>query len=134
MRTVVVGFLVMSIAIGAVATPCLEWAFIAMLTQDNTVLLRWSVSPLDGVVGFNIRRSTEPDGQFVLVNEDLLPPESPGQYEDTGVQPATQYWYHLYALMDTGAEEQLTPEPVAVTTGGSPVRELGWGGIKALFQ
>ncbi len=74
------------------------------------------MSSVEGILGFNIQRSTESDTGFAVINPELLPPESPGQYEDTTVEGGTQYWYHLFALMETGEEQQLTSEPITVTT------------------
>ncbi len=111
-----------------------EFAFFASVTGENTVTLRWVVSSVEGILGFNIERSTEPDTGVAVINAELLRPESPGQHEDTTVEGGTEYWYHLFALMETGEEQQLNSEPITVTTWGNPVREVSWGCVEAQYR
>jgi len=96
-----------------------EVAFFASLTEPLCVTLRWTAESLAGVDGFNVYRSTVPEGPFARINAEPVPPTSPASYEDRSVWPGTQFWYELWAVYPDGTEERVTQEPVMVATGGS---------------
>lgn len=101
-----------------IAAP-VEGAYFGTLTTDGTPLLRWTVSSLYDIVGFNVYRSTSPDGPYECVNAHLLPAESPGSYEDTSVWPGTAFWYEVRAVLVDGTEDAVTGQPVMLETSGS---------------
>lgn len=63
-------------------------------------------------------RATSPGGPFSQVNEEEIPPSSPGLFEDTTVWPETTFWYELRALLPEGDEDVVGPDLASVTTGG----------------
>ena len=107
---------------GCSVTP-VEGAFVAMETEPLTVTLRWTVESLGDISGFNIYRAWAEDGPFEKLNEDALPPFSPGVYEDTTVWPGSPFWYELRGVLGDGSED-IVGEPVMLRTGGSLVTRL----------
>ncbi|MCK4409598.1 MAG: hypothetical protein KAW67_05905, partial [Candidatus Eisenbacteria sp.] len=83
---------------GCSVTP-VEGAFVAVETEPLTVTLRWTVESLGAISGFNIYRAWAEDGPFEKLNEERLPPFSPGVYEDTTVWPGSPFWYELRGVM-----------------------------------
>ena len=102
---------------GCSVTP-VEGAFVAMETEPLCVTLRWTVESLGGIRGFHIYRAWAEDGPFERVNEDTLPPLSPGVYEDTTVWPGSPFWYELRGVM-AGGSEDVVGEPLMLVTGGA---------------
>lgn len=100
------------------ANTLVEGAFFGTLTETGTALIRWSVESLDGIAGFNVYRSTSQYGPFGRVNEEVLPPEPTGSYEDTTVWPETTFWYQIRAVFCDGTEDVVGGYPVTVRTGG----------------
>jgi hypothetical protein len=107
---------------GCSVTP-VEGSFIATETEPSCVTLRWTVEALGGISGFNVYRAWSEDGPFDKLNEELLPPFSPGEYEDTTVWPGTTFWYELRGVYADGAED-VVGEPVTIRTGGTLVTRL----------
>jgi hypothetical protein len=95
-----------------------EGAFFAVLTDAETVILRWTVGSLSEIWGFNVYRATSGDGPFARVNEEMLPPQSPGNYEDGTVWPETTFWYEVRAVYGDGTEDVVGGYSAVVTTGG----------------
>jgi hypothetical protein len=96
-----------------------EGSFYAVLAEEeDVVVLRWSIDALAGIFGFNIYRSTTPEGPFEKLNEGLLAPVSPGVYEDETTWPATTFWYELRAVYGDGSEDTVGTGAAAVTTAG----------------
>ena len=95
-----------------------EGSFYAVLTEEDEVILRWSVDALAGVLGFNIYRATTPDGPFERLNDEPLAPVSPGVFEDETTWPATTFWYELRAVYGDGSEDTVGTSLASVTTGG----------------
>lgn len=107
---------------GCSVTP-VEGAFVAMETEPLTVTLRWTVESLGGISGFNIYRTWAEDGPFERLNEEELPPFSPGVYEDTTVWPGSLFWYELRGVYGDGSED-VVGEPVMLRTGGTLATRL----------
>jgi len=95
-----------------------EGTFYAVLTEDGTVAVRWSLESLAGVLGVNVYRATSPDGPFDKLNELPVTPASPGYFLDEGIWPQTTFWYELRAVFDDGSEDTVGASLASVTTGG----------------
>ena len=101
-----------------------ECAFYAALTDNGTVMLRWISGSLDSVEALSMFRATSPGGPYIRINNDPLPPTSPGRYEDTTVWPETTFWYELRAILLDGSEDIVGPALASVTTGGRLAAQL----------
>ena len=91
----------------------------AVVAEEGTPVIQWTVSSLDGVLGFNIYRATSEDGPFELVNPDLVTPTSPGSYTDTSTLPQTTYWYDVRTVNADGSENSILTSRIVVRTGGT---------------
>ncbi len=96
--------------------------------EGEQVVVAWETTLEVDTIGFNLWRSTAPDGEYERVNETLIPAASPGgvwggpyAYADAGVTLGATYYYKLeeieiggarnwYGPVSTGAEA-----PTAVT-------------------
>ena len=107
---------------GCSVTP-VEGAFVATETEPLTVTLRWTVESLGGISGFNVYRASAEDGPYERLNDDLLPPFSPGVYEDTTVWPGSAFWYELRGVYGDDIED-IVADPVMLLTGGTLVTRL----------
>jgi len=76
-------------------------SFIGEYTGE-VVFLRWSVTADVPFLGFNVYRSEEGIEDFTKLNEQLIPPQSMGEYTDTDVLPAETYAYILGAVSAEG--------------------------------
>jgi hypothetical protein len=101
---------------GCSVTP-VEGAFFATETEPLCVTLRWTIESLADLDGLNVYRATSEDGPFSRVNEHVLPPDSPGVYEDRTVWPGSTFWYELRGVLVDGTED-VVGDPVMLTTGG----------------
>jgi hypothetical protein len=108
---------------GCSVTP-VEGVFFATETEPECVTIRWTVPSLGGVAGFNVYRSSDEAGPFEKVNEEVLPAETPGAYEDRTVWPGSQFWYELWVVLSNGTEDRVSSGAVSVTTGGELVMRL----------
>lgn len=100
------------------STP-VEGAFYAVETDQTSVVLRWSLASVDGIAALDVRRATASDEEFVRLNDEPLPLDSPGSHVDTDVRPGDELWYELVATMWDGTEERVCGEPVHVSVGGA---------------
>jgi hypothetical protein len=107
---------------GCSVTP-VEGAFVATETEPLTVTLRWTVESFGGISGFNIYRAWAEDGPFERLNEEELPPFSPGVYEDTTVWPGSSFWYELRGVLGDGSED-VVGETVMFRTDGTLATKL----------
>ena len=107
---------------GCGVTP-VEGAFVATETEPLTVTLRWTVESFGGISGFNIYRAWAEDGPFERLNEEELPPFSPGVYEDTTVWPGSSFWYELRGVLGDGSED-VVGETVMLRTDGTLATKL----------
>jgi len=87
------------------------------------VRVEWSTETEMNTAGFNLYRSTSPDGPFDLKVNDQLIPASPdpltgGEYSfiDRTAQSGVTYYYQLQEVETTGAVN--THGPIAVRAGG----------------
>ena len=107
---------------GCSVTP-VEGAFVATETDPLCITLRWTVESLGAITGFNVYRACSADGPFVRLNEDVLPPFSPGVYEDSSVWPGSSFWYELRGIYGDGTED-VVGETITVRTQGTLVTRL----------
>ena len=95
-----------------------EGASFAELTEVGSVVVRWTAGSLASVAEINIYRAISAEGPFIRVNEEPLPVESPGSFEDSSVWPETVFWYEVRLLLSDGEEDVLFGSPAMVTTTG----------------
>lgn len=79
------------------------------------VVVRWQTAMEVDAIGFNLLRSTDPDGERVQLNDKLIPSQAPGglggafyEFVDTDVTPGVTYYYWL-VFVDTSGEEVFGP-------------------------
>jgi predicted outer membrane repeat protein len=94
-----------------------EISFYAVLSASGTVTLRWTVSDLSFIDGFDIYRGTSSTGPFAKINEQMLLAASPGEYEDGTVWPGTTFWYQLMTVPGD-SEGAVVESPVSVAIPG----------------
>ena len=111
------GSVVHIVDLPALTTP-VEASFYGVLTERGTAQLRWTVASLSGVDGFNVYRATAASGPFERLNQVLLLPASPGEFEDATVWPGTTFWYRLTTVDAVGSEDPILGELASLTTGG----------------
>jgi hypothetical protein len=95
-----------------------EGAFYALAADDGSVVVRWSVSSLSGIDGFNVYRGLSSDGPFELLNPTPLPAAAIGSFTDLSVWPETTFWYQLRAVLLDGVEDTVGSGLAYVTTDG----------------
>lgn len=98
--------------------------------DGDEVQVAWATAQEVDTVGFNLWRSTSPEGGYVQVNDALIPSASPGAtmggsyaYADSDVTPGTTYYYKLEEVEIGGARNWYGPtstdgggtNPTAVT-------------------
>ena len=66
---------------------------------EGYVDLSWNQDDYDTLMGFNLYRSTEPDGSFVRINQTLVGNED-RDYRDTNTEPGVQYYYYFTVALD----------------------------------
>ncbi|MCK4916311.1 MAG: right-handed parallel beta-helix repeat-containing protein [Candidatus Eisenbacteria sp.] len=109
--------------IGALGQGCgncdspVEGVLFVTSCDEETVTLRWTLAGLDGYAGINIYRATDESGDFIKLNDVLLPASLPGIYIDATVWPGTAFTYQLKAVYADGTEED-AGESVSATTPG----------------
>jgi len=101
-----------------------EGIVLASLTGDGKAVIRWTVGSLAEVVGFNVYRATDEHGEYVRLNDQPLPTQSPGSYEDAPIWPGTTFWYEVRTVRSGGAEEAIAGSPASITTPGTLVLRL----------
>lgn len=69
----------------------------------NKVELSWAQNDYDTLAGYNIYRSTSPDGYFEKVNVSIV---TGTEYTDTDVQPGVTYYYYFKVVNTEGNEEE----------------------------
>jgi hypothetical protein len=72
-------------------------SFETRATQDG-VLLSWTTSASEGLLGYNLYRSESVSGEFRNLAGGLIPIERGASYEDTNVRPGTTYYYRVGAV------------------------------------
>lgn len=88
------------------------------------VALQWNTLSEVGLLGFNLYRADELNGERLKLNAALIPARYPGQlrgedysYDDLDVRPWQSYYYWIEAVKMDGPNEALGPQ--AVTLAGS---------------
>ncbi len=112
--------------VGSVAQTLVDTSYFSAHTREGGILVSWgTVSEIDSA-GFNILRRVSGEGQFVQVNETLLPPTGPagGHYEylDEPLEIGT-YDYQLEEI-DTQGFSTILTGPVTVSVFGDEEDDL----------
>lgn len=71
----------------------------------NKVELSWAQNDYEVLAGYNIYRSTSPDGYFEKINLYLV---TENDYVDTNVEPGVTYYYYFKVVNTDGNEEENT--------------------------
>jgi len=99
----------------------------AVSNHGHTVKVTWTTASEIENAGFNVHRSEVEDGEYVRINEQLIPAEgSEGagasyRYDDTDVQVGKTYYYKLESLDLTGTSTW--HGPISVTLSATDVAE-----------
>lgn len=126
-------FLVFLFVLPALAAIALG-ADAAYLFTHPAVIVEWSTASELDTVGFNIYRSENPQGDFQLINDKLIPSSSDAlaggnySYRDTTVKAGRTYYYMLEDVTAAGATDRNGPIEVKAEVGGIP--EMG---VTAVF-
>lgn len=103
-----------------------------------SVTVEWTTASEVDHAGFNLYRSESPDGPWVQLNRELIPPAGDpivgGQYSyvDDTVEPGRTYYYQLEDLALDGSSTRHPPiEVVAGPAGGWG--DLVWGAMAGLI-
>ena len=89
--------------------------------QGNDIT--WSTASEVNTAGFNLYRSESPDGPWVKINNQLIPPAadpvSGGNYEyrDETAEPGKTYYYQLEEVELSGATTRFDPIEVGAKSG-----------------
>jgi len=84
------------------------------LRQFNRI--KWKTASEQDNFGYEIFRSETEDGEFVVVNEDLIegagttPDESFYDFKDDTIDPCKQYYYYVESISTEGVREAFTPK------------------------
>lgn len=88
-----------------VARTSVQMANFSASLRDSGVQILWETLTEPDLLGFNLLRSTSPDGPFVQINGALIVGKSSGipagasyDYLDTNIDASTTYWYRLEIL------------------------------------
>lgn len=86
---------------------------------ETELTINWTVENEIDVVGYNLLRSDSPDGEFVQVNEAIIPPLADpfvgGEHEfvdRAGVQRGETYYYLLETIDRVGNASREGPFPI----------------------
>ncbi|HOM76627.1 MAG TPA: carbohydrate-binding protein, partial [Anaerohalosphaeraceae bacterium] len=86
------------------------------IAGDGSVILTWNANTEGDIAGYNVYRSTTPEGEYTLLNGSLL---SSPDFMDETVSHYTRYYYVVTAV-DTNLLESPSSNPVSVM----PIDEL----------
>jgi hypothetical protein len=82
------------------------------------IVVSWQTFLELDAIGFNLYRSTNPDGDWVQLNDELILSQAPGgfggasyEFIDPDVQPGVTYFYRL-VFIDTSGETIYGPVAV----------------------
>jgi len=101
-----------------------EGVVYAVLADDDSAILRWTVGSLAEVAGFNVYRAADESDEYARLNREPIAAQSPGSYEDATLWPGTTFWYEVRALHVNGDEEVIAGSPASVTTPGTLILRL----------
>ncbi len=99
------------------------------------ILVEWTTATQVNTAGFNLYRSSQPDGPFVRINAYLIPasmsPLSGGKYkyEDRAVTPGQTYYYKLEDVELGGAKAEHGPIRITAATDFQPDYSLVFSGV-----
>jgi len=77
-------------------------------------LLKWTIANGQAIHGFQIFRSSDENGPFVLLNQKSIPSTAQSQdsvsyqWRDTSATSGKTYWYYIGILYNDGHKQQLT--------------------------
>lgn len=80
----------------------------SLLLGKASLVIQWTTESELDIIGFNLYRADSPDGEFVKINQELIPPSADpfvgGEYEfvDEGVQRGLTYYYQLETVDRNG--------------------------------
>ena len=83
------------------------------VAEEGQINLTWMQDDYDTLLGYNIYRSTEEDGNFVRINPTVIPGEE-NTFVDTNAEPGVKYWY-TFTVVQTDFTES-TPAGKVVCT------------------
>jgi len=94
----------------------------AVVQEGDYVRITWETAAELDNVGFNLYRSEASDGEYVQLNESLVPGQHPGSsmgatytWTDRDVQPGQTYYYRLEDVDVRGVHTAHGPVSVAMT-------------------
>jgi len=106
--------------------------------SPTSVTVEWSTASEVDHAGFNLYRGDGPDGPWVRLNRDLIPPAGDPivgghyTYVDETVEPGHTYYYLLEDVSLTGTTTRHPPIMVVAGPGGS-WGEVLWGVLAGLL-
>lgn len=102
--------------------------------RETDIIVEWSTASELDVAGFDLYRSTSPNGPFEKINSELIPPAvdplvgGDYVYTDSGVEPDVVYYYNLEEIEISGATATHGPIEVKAARGG-----LAEGALAGIF-
>lgn len=80
--------------------------------SEEGVLLEWNQDDYDTLMGYNVYRSDEENGQYVRLNRSILSPEETS-YLDTDAEPGKTYYYQFTVVLTDMSESKPSGRTVA---------------------
>ncbi len=71
--------------------------------SDNGIELDWNQDDYDTLMGYNIYRSTEKDGNYTRINPTIIP-SNENTFVDDNVEPGKTYWYTFTVVLSDFSE------------------------------
>jgi hypothetical protein len=90
-----------AIASNATNSPAIALSGTGVQQVSRSVVLAWTASTSNGVVGYNLYRSTVSGGPYVILDSSAV---SIDTYTDSNVQPGTTYFYVVRSVDSIGTE------------------------------
>lgn len=88
--------------------------------QETELTIRWTTENEIDVAGYNLYRSDTPDGDFVMINNEPIPPSSDPfvttehtYVDDRDILRGETYYYLLETVDRAGNSEREGPFPIA---------------------